>query len=65
MDAKIKEARKYPLDELDEGDSGLSIFNYNVLDFVKIPVKPGIYEIYVTCVGLESNHAEVEIIFEK
>lgn len=65
FDLKIKEVKQYSLNELDQGlSSSLDIFNYNVLDFMKLQMISGVYEIYVTCIGLESNHVKIEVVVE-
>jgi len=60
---RIKEAQKYTLEELDSGSAGP--FNINALKYVNIPLISGFYEVYVSLSGLESNHMQVEIVFEK
>jgi hypothetical protein len=61
----IKDAKQYPLNRLDEGNSNLGIFNLNALDYISVPVTKGIYEVFVRRVGLESNHMQIEIAIEK
>ena len=61
---RIRKAQKYSDDELNEGQAAGSVINVNLMDFVDISLTTGIYEIYLTYKGLESNHARVEIIFE-
>lgn len=62
---KIIEAQKYSDEELDDADyaSG-ETFNLNLMEYVDIPLESGIYEIYYSLLGLDSNHVFVEIIFE-
>ena len=60
---RIKEAQKYSDDELNEDpDAGGSAINVNIADYIKIPFEQGIYEVYVSMSGLESNRMRVEII---
>jgi len=44
---RIKEAQKYTLEELDDGASAALAFNINALKYVKIPLTPGFYDIYI------------------
>lgn len=62
---EIKEAQKYTLEDLEDGQAGAGAFNVNVLRYVTIPLTSGIYEIYISALGLESNHVQVEIAIEK
>lgn len=62
---KIEEAQSYSDEELDEGQAGGEYRNLNLMQYVDMPFEPGIYEIYYTLKGLESNWAQVEIVFEK
>jgi hypothetical protein len=63
----IQDAQKYTDEELDErvGQSFGSAINVNVADYIDIQFEDGIYEIYLSMFGLESNRAKVEIIFQK
>jgi hypothetical protein len=60
---RIKEAQKYTDEELDEniGQSSGSAININIVNLVNISFEQGIYEIYVSMFGLESNRVKVEI----
>jgi hypothetical protein len=62
---KIEKAKNYTDDELDEGGAAVKSFNVDVLKFVQFVPESGIYEIYVSTVGLESNHMQIEIAIEK
>ncbi|MRT92833.1 hypothetical protein [Ancylomarina sp. 16SWW S1-10-2] len=62
---EIEKAQSYTDDELDEGGGAAEAFNVDVLKFVQFVPEPGIYEIYVSTVGLESNHMQIEIAIEK
>jgi hypothetical protein len=64
---RIKEAQKYSDDELNEdvGQSSGSAFNVNLVDYITIPFEQGIYEVYVSRCGLESNRVKVEILINK
>ena len=61
---KIKEAQSYSDDELNNetGSFSGSAINVNALDFVDLTIQPGIYEIYISMYGLESNQLQVEIL---
>lgn len=61
------EAKKSGIDEIDiwEGTLNSTGFNLNLFEVIKnMPIKSGLYEVYVTQYGLESNHEKVELIFE-
>ena len=60
----IKEAQTYSDEELDEGLIIGNAMNINLLEYVDIPLSSGKYEIYLSCCGLESNRAFVEIVIE-
>lgn len=62
---RIKEAQKYTLEELEDGQAGADAINVNILDYVKTPLTSGFYEVYMSRSGLESNRMQVEIVFEK
>ena len=64
---EIANAQKYSDDELEE-DGGrfyVGVFNVNIVEYVNIPFGEGIYEVFVSKSGLESNRTRVEIVFEK
>ncbi len=65
MERRIAEAQKYSDEELEEGQASGDYFNENLMDYVEIPFEPGIYEIYLSFSGLESNRVKVEIIFKE
>ena len=62
---RIKQAQQYSDDELDDDlySSGSAI-NIDLMESVDIQLESGVYEIYLSFCGLESNRARVEIIFE-
>ena len=62
---KIRRAQKLTDEELNTGSFFGDALNINALKYVDIPLESGTYEIYLTIYGLESNHAKVEIVFEK
>ncbi len=62
---RIKEAKAIPDENLDTGQGGGGPFNINIMDFVTMPLLPGLYEVYVSMYGLESNRVIVEIVFEE
>ena len=62
---RIEEAQSYSEEELDEGQAGGEYRNLNLMQYVDMPFKPGVYEIYYTLKGLESNRVQVEIVFEE
>ncbi len=59
------EAQSYSEEELEEGQASGGFFNENLMDYVEIPFEPGVYEIYFSTSGLESNRVKVEIVFEE
>ena len=64
---RIKDAQKYSDDELIEKE-GLSFgkaINVNLAEYINLSFQEGIYEVYVSKSGLESNHVKVEIIFKE
>ena len=61
----IAEAKKYTDEELEEGQASGGFLNVNLMEYVKMPFEQGIYEIYLSFSGLESNHVKVEIIFKE
>ncbi len=62
---RILEAQKYSDEELNQGQASEDVINVNVMNYVKISLEKGVYEIYLSKSGLESNHVKVEIVFEK
>jgi hypothetical protein len=62
---EVKKAQKYSDEEIDkkEGQGAGGFFNVNLLDYIKLPFKTGIYEIFMSTCGLESNRVKVEIVF--
>ena len=62
---RIKEAQAYKDEELDEGQASGGFINVDVLEFVEVQLQPGRYEVYLSMSGLESNHATVEVVFQK
>jgi len=58
------EAQNYSDEELEEGQAGGGFFNLNLMEYINMPFEPGIYEIYVSNSGLESNRVKVEILFK-
>jgi hypothetical protein len=62
---RIEEAQKYSNAELDEGQASGNFFNLNLMDYVVMPFESGIYEIYLSFSGLESNRVKVEIVIRK
>ena len=63
---RIKKAQKYSEEEIDkkEGQGSGGFKNENLMDYVKMSFVQGIYEIYLSFCGLESNRVKVEIIFK-
>jgi hypothetical protein len=63
---KIAEAQYYSDDELgtDNAYAAGYAFNVNIVEYIRTPFFAGIYEIYVSMFGLESNRARVEIIIK-
>ena len=62
---RIKQAQQYSDDELDDDRySSGSAINVDLMKSVDIQLESGVYEIYLSFCGLESNRARVEIIFE-
>ena len=61
----IKEAQKYSDDELNEktGYAFGKAINVSIVRYVHIPFEQGIYEVFVSMFGLESNRVQVEIVF--
>ena len=59
------EAQSYSEEELEEGQASGGFLNVNLMDYVEIPFEPGVYEIYLSFSGLESNRVKVEIVFEE
>jgi hypothetical protein len=64
---RIKEAQNLTDEEIDRrgGQAVGRLINLNLMEYVDIPFEPGIYEIYMSFRGLESNRATVEIIFKE
>lgn len=62
---RIADAQRYSDSELDEGFANGEYLNLNLLNYINIQLKPGIYEIYYSVAGLESNKVQVEIVFEE
>jgi hypothetical protein len=65
MERERIEAQNLSDEELDEGQASGNFFNVNLMEYVEMPFEPGIYEIYLSFSGLESNRVKVEIVFEK
>lgn len=65
LQKRIKDAQKYTEDELDEGRASGTYRNIDLLKYVDISLEQGIYEIYFSTKGLESNKVQVEIVFEE
>ena len=65
IEADVKEAQKYSDDDLDSGQSSGGYMNIDLLEYVDVPLQSGLYEIYLSFSGLESNHVQVEIVFEE
>jgi len=63
----IKDAQKYSDDQLypKEGSSSGSTFNVNLVEYINMLFEAGIYELYVSMFGLESNRVKVEIIIKE
>ena len=59
-----EKAQSYTDEELKSGQANGSAFTENLLDYVEIPLTSGIYEIYMSSLGIESNKVKVEIIFK-
>jgi len=65
IEREIQEAQKYSDEELDaDTDAGGGDINVDLMDYVKIPITSGVYEIYMAFSGLESNRMQVEIVIE-
>ena len=63
--ARVEEAQKYSDEELDmPGLFEGNFINVNLMDYMDIPFQTGVYEIYLSFSGLESNRVEVEIVFK-
>lgn len=64
---RIKEVQKYSDEEIDKkGGQGFGgFFNVNLLDYIKFPLESGVYEIFMSTCGLESNRVKVEIVFNE
>jgi hypothetical protein len=64
---RIKEAQNYTDEEINEkvGQGSGSNININLMEYVDFPFEPGVYEIYLSFSGLESNRVKVEIIFKE
>ena len=65
LEAKIAEAQQYSDDELNVGNYSGNYRNLNLMQYVDMPFEPGVYEIYYSVLGLESNRVQVEIVFEE
>jgi|GEM_PF-6743169 len=65
LEAKIAEAQQYSDDELNVGNYSGNYRNLNLMQYVDMPFEPGVYEIYYSVLGLESNRVKVEIVFEE
>jgi hypothetical protein len=62
---EIAEAQNYSDNELDEGKEAYgSAINVNIVDYLNMSFQQGIYEIYLSMYGLESNRVRVEINFK-
>jgi|SRR5690554_39894 len=62
---EIAEAQQFLDDELNEGSASGEYRNLNLMQYVDMPFEPGVYEIYYSALGLESNRVQVEIVFEE
>jgi hypothetical protein len=62
---KVEEAQRYSDDELNEGQASGGYLNINLMEYVEMPFDPGVYEIYLSFSGLESNRMIVEIIINQ
>ena len=62
---EIKEAQKYSDEELNQGQASGSAININLMEYVNVELSSGLYEIYLSFNGLESNRVIVEIIFKE
>jgi hypothetical protein len=51
--------------EYDEYAAVGEAINIDVMKYIDFPVATGTYEIFFSSFGLESNHVQVEIVFEK
>src|SRR5690554_3339537 len=65
LQAKIAEAQQYSDDDLNVGSFSGEYLNLNLMQYVDMPFEPGVYEIYYSVLGLESNRVQVEIVFEE
>jgi hypothetical protein len=64
---EVKRAQNYTEEELNapgQRASGRSM-SLNLMEYIDFPFEEGIYEIYLSFSGLESNRVKVEIIFEE
>ncbi|MCA1744529.1 MAG: hypothetical protein LC643_02225, partial [Bacteroidales bacterium] len=52
---QIAEAQHYPEDSLNEGNFSGSYKNLNLMLYVDMPFEPGVYELYYSVLGFESN----------
>lgn len=60
---RVEEAQRYSDEELEQpGLAAVNYMNINLMEYIDIPFEPGKYEVYLSFLGLESNHAIVEII---
>ena len=62
---RVVQAQSYSNDELNGGQASSTYRNLNLMQYVDMPFEPGVYEIYYTLKGLESNRVQVEIVFEE
>ncbi|MCA1744528.1 MAG: hypothetical protein LC643_02220 [Bacteroidales bacterium] len=62
---QIAEAQHYPDDSLNEGSGSGDYRNLNLMLYVDMPFEPGVYELYYSVLGFESNRVQVEIVFDK
>ena len=62
---EIKKAQDFDDSELNMGSGSANAFNINAMSYINFPLEAGKYDIYITMSGLESNHVQVEIVFEE
>jgi len=62
---EIAQAQQYSDDELNEGTGSGEYRNLNLMQYVDMPFEPGVYELYYSALGIESNRVQVEIVFEE
>ncbi|GAO31716.1 hypothetical protein [Geofilum rubicundum] len=59
---QIAKAQQYTDDELNEGNFSGEYRNLNLMQYVDMPFEPGVYELYYSALGIESNRVQVEIV---